>query len=69
MSDEVIRENRCPDCGRTFRLSYLKSTGKAQQMWQGGCERGSGPGEPYFKKYMPPSDFRSSESGEGQSDG
>ena len=58
MGGEVIRENHCSECGRAFMLRYSKSTGQAQQMWQGGCPKGSRPGEPCFKKHMPPSDFR-----------
>ena len=54
MTDEVIRENRCPDCGRVFQLRYMKSNGRAQQTWQRGCETM----DACIRKYMPSSDFR-----------
>ena len=48
----------CPDCGREFILEYDRITGRGMQSWQQGCDTF----DECFKKYMPPSDFRSDQS-------
>jgi len=51
----VHHENRCPTCGRTFVLEYLKLTGQARQTWSlPTCDTH----DECFRRYMPPSDFR-----------